>query len=42
MPTETAKIESVVYFAPRCVGAFLLFASGRICVETSVPGRLGE
>ena len=42
MPTETATIESVVCFVPRCVGAFLLFASNRFLDGTSVPGGLGE
>ncbi len=42
MPTETAIIESVVCFAPRCVGAFILFASNRFLEGTSVPGGPGE
>ena len=42
MPTETAKIESVNFFAPRRVGAFLLFASLRLFAGVRPSGEMCE
>ena len=42
MPTETATIESVHYFAPRCVGAFLLSVSCRFLAGIRQSARMRE